>query len=512
MTERMFERRAEWENQFGNFRRMGFWGFFKEQYGIYGNSFIFLFVLGLFGIWEIIRRRTEYGIPLMILLFLASVGLILYMNFADGTRQHPVTNVDYIEVRDRDYFFTPAFMLYGLMIGVSIPFIIQFVRETLFQKSKLIRNVVIYSMMVLFLLPVYALGNNYSKVDRSKNYIPYDFATNILKSADRNAILMTLGDNDTFPLWCIQEAYKERTDVAIVNLTLANARWYIKQVKNNLNVDLGWTDQQIDDLKIYRDQNGKIHRYSEQMVSAIIKNNINKRPINFYVGVSGSKREYNGKSLDSLLSLQGLVYKLNTSATGMKIDVDKSVDLFINEFNYRGIDDKSVYKDETTNRMIRAYVNSIVKTCDTLRKDDRVSEMKDLLMIGLDIIPHSPTLINYLGAYYSEFNMIPELEALIDTTQHGHKPRLTVMLAISYMRNNQEEKAENIYWEILRKYPTQTTVLRDLLYYYYRTNNEAKFNELILFWKEKNPNDVKIDVLLKSLFGNKNEFIRPIGE
>jgi hypothetical protein len=500
MTVRMFERRGEWENQFGDFRRMGYWGFFKKQYGIYGNSFIFLFVLGLFGIWEIIRRRTEYGIPLMILIFLASVGLVLYMNFADGTRQHPVTNVDYLEVRDRDYFFTPAFMLYGLMIGVSIPFIIQFIRESLFQKSKPIRKIVIYSMMVLFLLPIYSFANNYVKVNRSNNYIPYDYATNVLKSADQNAILFTLGDNDTFPLWCIQEAYKERTDVAIVNLTLANARWYIKQVKNNLDVNLGWTDQQIDDLKIFRDQNGKIHRFSEQMVSAIIKNNINKRPINFYVGVSGSRREYNGRSIDSMLSLQGLVYKLNTESIGMRIDLDKTIDLFKDEFNFRGIGDKSVYKSEITNRMIRSYVSSILKTCDTLRKDDRVGEMKDLLMIGLDIIPHSPTMINYLGAYYSEFNMLTELEALIDTTQHGNKPRLTVMLAMSYMRNNQESKAEEIYWETLRKYPYQITVLRDLLYYYYRTNNEEKFNELVLFWREKNPTDDKIDFLLKSLF------------
>jgi len=503
MTKRMFERRGEWENQFGNFNRMGFWGFFKEQYGIYGNSFIILFVLGLFGIWEIIRRRSEYGIPIMILIFLASVGLVLYMNFADGTRQDLEGGNAHLEVRDRDYFFTPAFILYGLMIGVSIPFLIQFVRETLFRNSIVIRKVVLISMMILFLLPVYTLANNYTKVDRSNNYIPYDYSSNILKSTEPNSILMVLGDNDTFPLWCLQEAYKERKDIAVVNLTLANARWYIKQVKNNLGVNLGWTDEQIDDLKLFRDQNGKIHRFSEQMVSALIKNNIDKRPINFFIGVPSAHRVYNGHLLDTLLSLEGLVYRLNNSPGSAYINVDKTLDLFKYKYSFRGIDDSSVYKDETTSRMIRSYVSSIIKICDTLRKDDRVTEMKDLIMLGLNIIPHSPTLINYLGACYSEYGMIPELEKLIDTTQFGNKTRLRVMLAMSYMRNGLESKAEEIYWEILNKYPNQDIVFRDLLHYYYRTRNSEKFSELVSFWKDKNPNDKEIDLFLESLLNNK---------
>ncbi|MEW5994248.1 MAG: DUF2723 domain-containing protein, partial [Candidatus Zixiibacteriota bacterium] len=91
MVPRMFKRRAEWENQFGNFQRMGFWHFFHQQYGLTGPRFVILFLLGVFGIWEVIRRRADHGLPFLLLILFCSVGLILYMNFADGTRQDPLT-------------------------------------------------------------------------------------------------------------------------------------------------------------------------------------------------------------------------------------------------------------------------------------------------------------------------------------------------------------------------------------------------------------------------------------
>ena len=68
MTERMFERRSEWENQFGVHSRMGFWGFFSEQYGLSGTRFVIIFLLGIFGIWELIRRRPREGLMLLLLI------------------------------------------------------------------------------------------------------------------------------------------------------------------------------------------------------------------------------------------------------------------------------------------------------------------------------------------------------------------------------------------------------------------------------------------------------------
>jgi len=205
MVERMFKRRAEWENQFGDYRRMGFWHFFKDQFGIKGPGVVFFVLLGVFGMWEIARKRPKIGLPFILLLIFSSIGLILYMNFADGMRQSPVTGADYMEVRDRDYFFTPAYIIFGLSIGIGLAVLIQTVRNGIANFSSGPKKIILASLSVLFLLPVFTLAGNYHVCDRSNNYIPYDYAWNLLESTPQNGILFTHGDNDTFPLWCLQE-------------------------------------------------------------------------------------------------------------------------------------------------------------------------------------------------------------------------------------------------------------------------------------------------------------------
>ena len=98
MVERMFKRRGEWQNQFGDFRRMGYWKAFKEQFSFHGPFFIIPLFLGLFGFWEVIRKKPARGVILFSLMLIGSAGLVLYMNFADGTRINPQTGGDYLEV------------------------------------------------------------------------------------------------------------------------------------------------------------------------------------------------------------------------------------------------------------------------------------------------------------------------------------------------------------------------------------------------------------------------------
>jgi hypothetical protein len=94
---------------------------------------------------------------------------------------------------------------------------------------------------------------NHFYEDRSNNYVPFDYAYNILQSAGKDGIIFTNGDNDTFPLWYLQ-SIGYRQDVRVINLSLLNTNWYIKEMKNempygSLKVAINMTDAQIDRLQ-----------------------------------------------------------------------------------------------------------------------------------------------------------------------------------------------------------------------------------------------------------------------
>ena len=92
--------------------------------------------------------------------------------------------------------------------------------------------------------------NNYAVHDRSNYWIPFDYAVNTLQSCEKDAILFTQGDNDTYPLWYAQFAEGVRRDVSVVNLSILNAPWYIKQLRDeNSKIPIAFSDNYIDNKR-----------------------------------------------------------------------------------------------------------------------------------------------------------------------------------------------------------------------------------------------------------------------
>ncbi len=506
MTSRMFTRRAEWENQFGDYRRMGFWHFFSNQYGLNGPKFFVLFVLGLLGLWEGIRIRSPYGLLLSLLILISSVGLVLYMNFADGTRQHPVTGADYIEVRDRDYFFTPAFLLFGLAIGLGISATLQYVRQTMLRLNNPIRGVILGVGLGLFLIPVYTVKANYFESDRSNNYLAYDYAWNLLQSADPNAVLITYGDNDTFPLWCLQEAFGVRKDVRNVNLSLANTKWYIKQVRDYMKLDLGWNDQQIDSLRPYRSQDGRVFQIQDQVVDAIIDHNHGRFPINFSVTVADDGRKYHGQSARDRLVLSGLKWRFKEAADGMVAAVDESIQfLESDKFQMRGLDDPTVYKDENMTRLTSNYANAFMAIADSLSNAGRGADAERLMRRLHEKMPDNFDAISYLASLYANRGQVGPLTDLVAETRSGDTDWLRTLLGRVRRKAGNSSEAEAILSQVLGTRPSYRPAYEELIRLYSETRQMDKLGALFSAWLKSNPDDKQTQRILEDMKAGRYE-------
>ena len=181
------------------------------------------FLVGLVGAINHFRRQWKMGLVVTALFVLTGAALVIYLN---QTEPQP---------RERDYSYVGSFFAFALWIGIGVESIWQLLAE----KLKLVagrRQTMVAALTVflaLLLLNGRMLQANYRMHDRSGNYVPWDWAWNMLQSCEKDAILFTNGDNDTFPLWYLQEVERVRTDVRVVNLSLANTGWYLDQLKNS---------------------------------------------------------------------------------------------------------------------------------------------------------------------------------------------------------------------------------------------------------------------------------------
>ena len=156
------------------------------------------------------------------------MALVFYMNFKYGFSQYPDQPDLPREVRERDYFFMGSFSAYGVFVALGLGSLIQSVAE-LFRGRLGERGwVAATPMLSLALIPLFG---NHLTASRAGERMARDFAVDILQSVEPYGILITAGDNDTFPLWYAQEVEGVRQDVTLANLSLMNTRWHLRQLR-----------------------------------------------------------------------------------------------------------------------------------------------------------------------------------------------------------------------------------------------------------------------------------------
>lgn len=361
------------------------------------------FLLGILGLYYHFRKDWKMAVPFLFLFLIMGVILALYQN-----QQEP-------QPRERDYFYVGSFFVFSMWIAIGIIAIIDFIRK--FVKIGNIQSTVSYVTLAVFILfiPVNFLRVNWHEKDRSKNYVAWDYSYNLLQTCEKDAILFTNGDNDTFPLWYLQDVEGVRRDIRIVNLSLVNTSWYIKQLKNYephgaKKVKISFTDEQIERLQpivweprqmsipvskeVYQSfgitdtaliNEGKISftmrntitygeykliRVQDIMVRDIIMSNRWERPIYFALTVSPDSKI----GLDEYMWMDGLAWRLKpvraTSETGINKEIMEMNVLAENVvpsrgpqfgYIYRGLDDTTIYWDENITRLTVNYRTNFIR-------------------------------------------------------------------------------------------------------------------------------------------------------
>jgi hypothetical protein len=190
--------------------------------------------LGLYGAYEHYRRdRTSWWYT-AILFATVSIGLVFYLNFRYGySFPAPMEGEGIREVRERDYFFIVSFSMWGLWAGLGIFALWQRLAESIARRQAGLaagsRRFAAASPILLIALVPFLL--NWTHADRSSDYAARDWAYNLIMSVEPYGVLFTNGDNDTFPLWYIQEVEKVRRDVTVIVMSYLNTGWYARQVQ-----------------------------------------------------------------------------------------------------------------------------------------------------------------------------------------------------------------------------------------------------------------------------------------
>jgi hypothetical protein len=374
-------RQTDLASQMGNYLQYYGWQFARDWGNGPGRLAVILFTLiglwGAFALWQRDKRAFWASFTLMVTV---TIALIFYLNFKCGysydvdPSRCPVGR----EVRERDYFFVVSFAAIGLWIAVGFGDLVRTIAELFKRGSDIPKYAMGMPVLALALVPFFA---NRVTASRAHETLARDFARDLLESVEPYGVLITAGDNDTFPLWYAQEVEGIRRDVTLANLSLMNTRWHLQQLRRRETPEfdaskaapiwkdfkatrpttpaLSLSEKEINDMpeaqavparsgiklgdvQIAFGQDSILY-LSDLMSIFLIKDNMGKRPIYF----AWSDADYPDRTLglSTYMVTQGLVRKLNPVPLEPKgdvmlnrglgfVDVPRTRDLLFNVYQF----------------------------------------------------------------------------------------------------------------------------------------------------------------------------------
>ncbi len=453
-------------------------------------------LLGLIGMGFHFARDWRRAFAVAVLFLITGLGIIVYLN------QNPM------QPRERDYSYVASFFAYSLWVGIGATGLVSLTAEALADKGRSLQLglATAVAALVFVAVPGWMLAQNYDDHDRSGRYVAPDFAYNMLQSLAPNAILFTNGDNDTFPLWYLQEVEGVRRDVRVVNLSLLQTPWYIKQLKNQASRDSAPVPMTLDDRAIAALQptrweprqvelpvenvsaetraewgnpvplpqtlrwrvegrpyapDFRVLYVNDQVVLSILAANAAdgwKRPV--YFATTAARESQLG--LDDYMQAEGLatrVVPVPSDTPGGRV-VPEVILERLSKFRLTNLDDPHAYFDENVRNMIDNYRSSVFgPAAEALAEQGRTAEARALLErveaeIPLSTVPADFVSLYVLAEAYTALGdrervaaLMREAEPIALAQLETASSQQAIDLAVQYYRTIQSIYLENGSYE-----------------------------------------------------------------
>ncbi len=515
-----FERQAPWVFQFDDM----FWRYFREQWPLRSGWPPLLLLLGIPGILIHMRKEPRTFVLFGLLFLWTTAALVVKMNFTDH------------EVRERDYFFAPGYFYYAVWMGMGVAWLAQRIREG-FPRSMAVPATAAAAALAIAVAMV-PIRTQWETHDRRGNWVAYDYAYNMLVALEPDAILFTNGDNDTFPLWYLQEVHGFRKDVRIVNLSLLNTPWYGEQLRDEpteamiaeaaatppsvegsalgdrralpKRVPMTYTTEELKTLRPVQNRDtGEVYMVKDQVaidvINTVYENN-HPRPIYFAVTVDDLM------GLEPVLRLEGLVFRLDPdkAQSAEMLGKEEAEDGLINDVNlevtrhnltqvykYRGLLledgtlDPKVYRDSNEDKLITNYAAAWARMSLAYRDQNNMEEAIECMRRAVQITPDYDPIVGSMGMILIEGGALEEAKAFYLDRLEKRPDDQRVYIGLAYLAGHDGRNEEALDWYLkgLRVAPSSMEILAGLYQSYARLGRYADAENVLHQWIALHPDD-----------------------
>ncbi len=541
--EHTFDRTEVWKNSQNSRQYDSAWDFFwKYQINkMYNRYFLWQFVgmgedeasvdprqflglpllLGLIGVYWHARRDPKRALAVFALFFMTGIAIVLYLNQPDP------------QPRERDYSYVGSFFAFSLWVGLGYAGVMELLKEAF--KDKAEKWKVAVFLVLMLIVPAHMLAKNYESHDRSGNYVAWDYSYNMLISCEPDAILFTNGDNDTFPLWYLQEVEHVRKDVRIVNLSLLNTDWYIKQLRDwEPRVPMRMSDFEIERVGVRRMDGNTFElpvpkeyamkeakRFQEEfqlsnvqipdkikfkvtpplrapdgtgylrtqdwMIMNILAANKWRRPI--YFAVTVPKSNMLGELYD-YFRMDGLVMKLVPFKNWQMSPPELEKNL-LTRYKYRNLNNPDVYFNWNIKSLLQNYRSAFLQLTDFYAKRRNYEKAREILefmnrKISPEVIPWTNRTMHLVT---DAFRIVTDSTYVDSLLADDSRVKDLPVIAEHVMRLGNPKVALPLLEKAYELEPTNPRTLATLINAYQMTNNREKIIRSLENWLKLFPDD-----------------------